>query len=103
MYCRSVWDGLSQTLNNKLQKVQIPAARIITKSRYDACAGPLLKMLGWVKVSISWTKQKAVVMFKTLNKEIPTYMQDMLTVRDFYYNIRRSEDLTSTQTKDWLP
>ena len=39
-------------------------------------------------------------MFKTLNKEIPTYMQDMLTVRDFYYNIRRSEDLTSTQTKD---
>ena len=103
MYCRSVWDGLSQTLNNKLQKVQIPAARIITKSRHDAWAGPLLKMLGWVKVSISWTKQKAVVMFKTLNKEIPTYMQDMLTVRDFYYNIRRSEDLTSTQTKDWLP
>ena len=32
MYCCSVWDGLSQTLNNKLQKVQKPAARIITKS-----------------------------------------------------------------------
>ena len=39
-------------------------------------------------------------MYKTLNKEIPPYMQDMLTVRDFYYKIRRSEDLTFTQTKD---
>ena len=97
MYCCSVWDGLSQTLNNKLQK---PAARIITKSRYDACAGPLLNMRGWDKVSISRAKQKAFVMYKTLNKEIPPYMQDMLTVRDFYYKIRRSEDLTFTQTKD---
>ena len=42
----SVLDGLSQTLNNKLQKLQYHAARvIITKSRYDASAGPLLNML----------------------------------------------------------
>ena len=100
MYRCSVWDGLSETLNNKLQKVQKPAARIITKSRYDACAGPLLTMRGWDKVSISRAKQKAVVMYKTLNKEIPPYMQDMLTVRDVYYKIRLSEDLKFTQTKD---
>ena len=48
MYC-SVWDGLSQTLNDKLQKLQYPVARVITKSRYDASAGPHLDMLGWVK------------------------------------------------------
>lgn len=40
-------------------------------------------MLGWDKVSISRTKQKAVVMFKTLNKEILPYMKDMLTVPGF--------------------
>ena len=57
-------------------------------------------MLGWDKVSISRTKQKAAVMFKTLNTEIPPYMQNMLTVRGFYYNIRRPEDLKCTQTKD---
>ena len=76
MYC-SVWDGLCQTLNNKLQKLQYPAARvIITKSRYDASAGPLLDMLGWDRVLISLINQKAVVMSKTLNNQMLPYMQD---------------------------
>ena len=66
----SVLNGLSQTLNNKLQKLQYCAARvIITKSRYDASAGPLLNMLGWDRVLISLIKQKAVVMSKTLNNQ----------------------------------
>ena len=30
MYCCSVWDDLSQTLNDKLQKLQNRAARVIT-------------------------------------------------------------------------
>ena len=53
MYCCSVWDGLNQTLNDKLQKLLNRAARVVTKSRYDASAGPLLDMLGWDRVSIS--------------------------------------------------
>ena len=63
--------------------------------RYDASAGPLLGMLGWDRVSISWTKQKAVVMFTTLNKQMPPFIQDMfsVSVRDFYYNIRRSDNI----------
>ena len=91
----SVLNGLSQTLNNKLQKLQYCAARvIITKSRYDASAGPLLNMLGWERVLISLIKQKAVVMSKTLNNQMPPYVQDiMFSVRDFYYNIRRSENI----------
>ena len=40
-------------------------------------------------VSISQRKQKAIVMFKTLNKQMPTYMQDTFSVRDFCYDIRR--------------
>ena len=70
MYC-SVWDGLSQTLNDKLQKLQYRAARvIITKSRYDVSAGSLLDMLGWDRVMISLIKQKAVVMCKTFNNQM---------------------------------
>ena len=91
----SVLNGLSQTLNNKLQKLQYCTARvIITKSRYDASAGPLLNMLGWDRVLISLIKQKAVVMSKTLNNQMPPYVQDiMFSVCDFYYNIRRSENI----------
>ena len=64
MYCCSVWDGLTQTF--KLQKLQNRPARVITKSRYDGSAGPLLDMLGCGSALISQIKQKAVVTFKTL-------------------------------------
>ena len=58
MYC-SVWDGLSQTLNDKIQKLQYRITRvIITKSRYDASVGPLLDMLGSDRVMISLIKKK---------------------------------------------
>ena len=86
MYC-SVWDGLSQTLNDKLQKLQYRVARVITKSRYDASAGPHLDMLGWDRVMISLIKKKAVVMCKTFNNQMPPYVQDMFSVCAFYYNI----------------
>ena len=89
MYCCSVWDGLSQALNEKVQKLQNLAARRIIRSSYDASSGLLLDMLGWDRVSISRAKQKEVVMFKTLNKQ----MEDMFSIRDFYYNIRRSESI----------
>ena len=34
-------------------------------------------------------------MVKTLNKQMPPFIQDMffVSVRDFYYNIRRSENI----------
>lgn len=54
-------------------------------------------MFEWDRVSITRTKQKAVVMFKTLNNQMPPrpppYSQDMLSVRDFYFNMRRSENI----------
>lgn len=71
MYCCSVWDGLRQALNEKVQKLQNLAARRIIKSSYDASSGLLLDMLGWDWVSISRTKQKEAVMFKTFNKQMP--------------------------------
>ncbi len=58
-------------------------ARIMTKSSYDASADPLLDMLGWDRVSVSRTK--AVIMFKTLNKLAPSYMQDVFSARRFPY------------------
>ena len=41
-YCCSVWDGLNQTLNCKIQKLQNRAARIVMQARYNASAGHFL-------------------------------------------------------------
>ena len=45
MYCCSVWDGLSQTLNDKLQKLQNRAARIITN-----LGAMLMRVLFWTRL-----------------------------------------------------
>ena len=41
-YCSSVWNYLNITIDNKLQKLQNRAARVITESRCDASASNLL-------------------------------------------------------------
>ena len=58
-YCSSVWDGLNESLSNKLQKLQNPAARVITRSNYDASAGYLLENLHWDCLSVRRKKLKA--------------------------------------------
>jgi len=44
-YCSVVWDGLSQQLSEKLQKLQNRAARVITKSSYNTNSSYLLNFL----------------------------------------------------------
>ena len=80
----------SQTLNDKLQKLQNLAARRIIKSSYDASSGLLLDMLGWDRVSISRTKQKKAVMFKTFNKQARYVLYSCRLLQCY---IRRSENI----------
>ena len=70
-YCSTVWDGLGSTLLDKIQKLQNRAARVVTQSNYYTSASSLLEELGWDKVSTRWKKQKAILMFKTLNNRAP--------------------------------
>ena len=70
-YCSPVWDCLSGYLSDKLQKLQNQAARIITKSPFDTSSNLLLSILDWerlhVHVFLRRKKQKALMMFKTMN------------------------------------
>ena len=86
-YCSSVWDGLSNQLSDKLQKLQNRAARVIAKATYETSSNVLLEMLKWDSLSV---RQKAVVMFKSLNKLAPVYLQDLFNIRSTNYNLRNS-------------
>ena len=44
-YCCSVWGELGDTLATKLHKLQNRAARVITRSSYDADTGFVLTLL----------------------------------------------------------
>jgi hypothetical protein len=89
-YCSTVWDGLGVTLLDKIQKLQNRAARIVTQSSYYTSASSLLRELGWDNVSTRWKKQKAILMFKTLNNRAPEYLRNLFSDRNTHYNIRNA-------------
>ena len=64
--CIAVWDGLTQQLSEKLQKLQYRAIRVITKSSYDTSSRFLLNSLGWDNLSVRRTNQKANLMYKCI-------------------------------------
>lgn len=80
-YCSPVWDCLSGYLSDKLQKLQNRAARVITKSPFDASSNHLLSTLGWERLSLRRKKQKAVMMYKTMNDLAPEYLQSLFSQR----------------------
>ena len=65
-YYSAVWDGLTQQLSEKLQKLQNRAIRVITKSSYDTSSTFLLNSLGWDNLSVRRAKQKAHLMYKCI-------------------------------------
>ena len=91
-YCSPVWDGLSGCLSDKLQKLQNRAARVITQSPFDTSSNLLLTMPKWEKLSLRRKKQKALIMYKTLNELAPDYLQCLFTQRHVNdYNLRNLE------------
>ena len=91
-YCSSVWDGLSQQLSDKLQKLQNRAARVITCSGYDTSSDLLLKQLGFEKLQVKRSKQKAIMVYKSLNALTPSYLEDLFTIKSAPYIFRDSEN-----------
>ena len=91
-YCSPVWDGMSGCLSDKLQKLQNRAARVITQSPFDTSSNLLVAMLRWEKLSLRRKKQKALIMYKTLNELAPDYLQCLFTERHVNdYNLRNLE------------
>ena len=75
---------------DKIQKLQNRAARIITQSSYYTSVSSLLEELGWDNVLTRWKKQKAILMFKTLNNRAPEYLRNLSIDRNTHYNLRNA-------------
>ena len=93
-YCSIVWNGISEGLAEKLQKLQNRAARIITGSHYMAPTKDMLEKLGWTNLEVRRNKQKALMMFKIINGMTPVYLKDMFSknIGTSCYNLRTSRE-----------
>ena len=74
-YCAPVWDGLSSYLCEKPQQQQNRAARVILQANCEVNSSLLLETLKWYQLSLR-RKQKAIMMFKSLNGLAPVYLHD---------------------------
>ena len=78
-YCCPVWGSCGSTAINELQKLQNQAARIVTNSRYDASAKPLIKKLGWHTVSEIIHIGTLSMVYKSISDLAPTCLTEMFS------------------------
>jgi hypothetical protein len=92
-YCCSVWDGFGETLSNKIQKLQKRVVGVITRSHYDASASSLLNNLHLDNLCLRRKKIKAGIMFKIVNGDAPSYLQNLFSVHGSGYNLIRNSEI----------
>ena len=66
-YCSPLWDTCGKGLQNKLQKYQNRAARVISGASYETRSTDVLESLGWDTLEKRRLRNKAVLMYKILN------------------------------------
>ena len=93
-YCSAVWDGISQQLSEKRQKLQNRAIRVITKSGYDTSSRFLLNSLGWDTLSVRRAKQKANLMYKCIKNLSPAYLCNLFVPRAPNYDFHDAKPRT---------
>ena len=91
-YCNIVWGICGRTLQNKIQKLQNRAARVLTNSNYDADAGHLFELLRWKNLASQQHIQIATMVYKSLHGLAPDYLCSKFERRETAYNLRDSEN-----------
>jgi hypothetical protein len=76
-YCNLVWENCSVYLQDKLQKMQNRAARVIAEKPYDARISDMLNELGWQPLAERRRSQKMIFMHKVKNKQFPECISSM--------------------------
>ena len=77
-YASEVWDGCTQTDTNRLEQVQLNAARIVTGLPIFASLNSLYAETGWETLSKRRINKKLSLMYKIVNREAPGYLIDLL-------------------------
>ena len=72
LWCPCLGWHIGKILSEKLQKLQNRVARVITRSSYDIFSCSLLDELNWDTLPTMRLKQKANLMFNTINETYST-------------------------------
>ena len=89
---QATWGNCGVTLQQKLQKLQNRAARVLTYSSYDASADNLIKILDWKDRACQQQNARATMVYKCLHGLAPEYLCSKFSKRNSVYSLRDSEN-----------
>ena len=89
-----------KTLQDKLQKFQSRAARVITRASHDIRYADVLDALGWQTLDVKRLENKLIIMYKILNNHTAPNLNECFWKR---HTIQSNYDLRSSDTDLCLP
>ena len=101
-YCNALYTGLPEYLLNRLQSVQYAAARVITKCSRDASISDVCKSLHSLPVEQRISYKINTLVYKALHNSAPTYVSDMLVLKENRRSLRSFDTQLLEQPKSNL-
>ena len=77
-YACEVWDGCSKFDEDKLEKVQLEAARIVTGMPLFASRESLYFETGWESLKDRQIRRKLTLFHKVYNHDVPSFLSDIV-------------------------
>ena len=100
-YCNSLLHGTTGQNLHRLQLLQNHAAKLVYNKPKFAHVTPLLKDLHWLPISKRIEFKTATLAYKSLHNEAPSYLSELLHIRQSSYNLRSTTRtvLTTPRTR----
>ena len=95
-YCALVWENCSQTLKNKLEKLQNRAARIIIGDSYEIWSDAVRYKLGSGTLQERRDKTMSTLMKQIVDNKSINYLQELFTISlNSVYSLRSNNCFVS--------
>ncbi|KAL4223605.1 hypothetical protein ACF0H5_017074 [Mactra antiquata] len=104
-YACVVWDNCNQSEKNKLEKIQIEAARIVTGLTRSVSLRKIYNETGWLTLAERRSYQKLLLMFKIKKIMVPNDLISLFQRADenpLPYNLRSRNDFVIPQQRTTL-
>ena len=98
-YCNILYYGLPATLLGKLQRVQNSAAKFVFKMKKTDHITKALRRLHWLPIRYRIMFKIALITFKSLRGDSPTYLTELLDTATNTRNTRSRNILKKPRTK----
>ena len=97
-----IWDCQNLSLINKVENVQLEAARIVTGGTKFTSLQKLYAETGWEKLSYRRENHRLILLHKIINKETPSYLQNIIPnyIADrHHHDTRQRQNISEIRTR----